>query len=744
MRRVLIALAMGLFVGVGGVVLEFSPLGTALERDVGLNWMFHLRGSIAPPDEVVVVGIDSRTGTQLGLQELPRDWPRSIHARLIEALNERGAAVIVFDIHFARPVNRIADQALVRAVASAGNVVLVERLSGKRQPIADASGRNVGMVWAEQLQPPFADLAAAAQGLATFPLPKNAAAVSDFWVFKESTDHAPTLPAVALQLRARGDSADLLDSLRAQARSSSPALVKDIEHAFDGAEPLRNVMRSMHDMFASNPAPRIELDTSPDGTAVALQRALVAMYAGEPQRLLNFYGPPGTVRNVPYHAVLKPDDPNVSAADLDFTGKVVFVGYSDLFDPGQPDRFYTVFTRDDGVDLSGVEIAATAYANLLTDNSLAPLDSGKTALLLLAFGMILGAAAFLLPGYVGVPVAFVVTAAYAYGALQMFGARALLVPVATPLLMQAPLALFLGLLGQYLGERRRGQRISAAINYYLPDELVRDLSANRLDQSKLNQVVYATCFATDMAGFSAIAERLPPRELAVFLNEYFETLAAPLKRHGVHVTEFRADAIMCAWTAEQASTIPRERALHAALDAAEAIKAFKLRHDMLSARLRIGLEVGFVYIGHAGGGGRYVYSIVGDSANTASRVEGLNKHIGTQILATRGVIEGVNDVLTRYVGDFLFVGKSDPSAVYEVVASVQSATAAERELCAGFATAMAAYGEGDWQAAARQFERLLAEHAGDGPTGFFLERCRRFIAEAPAAENPQVVRMDAK
>ena len=62
--------------------------------------------------------------------------------------------------------------------------------------------------------------------------------------------------------------------------------------------------------------------------------------------------------------------PRSSTSDL--KGRVVFVGYSDLYEPDQPDRFYTVFTGADGVDLSGVEIMATAFANLLTDRTLRP------------------------------------------------------------------------------------------------------------------------------------------------------------------------------------------------------------------------------------------------------------------------------------------------------------------------------------------------------------------------------------
>jgi adenylate cyclase len=247
-----------------------------------------------------------------------------------------------------------------------------------------------------------------------------------------------------------------------------------------------------------------------------------------------------------------------------------------------------------------------------------------------------------------------------------------------------------------------------------------------------------------MAGFSTIAEQLPPGELAVFLNEYFEALATPLKKHGVHVTEFRADAIMCAWTSDRPAPEPRRQAVLAALDAADAIEDFKTRHDMLRARLRIGLEVGHVYVGHAGGGGRFVYSIVGDSANTASRVEGLNKHVGTQILATGEVLDGFDDILSRRIGAFQFVGKTEAISIFEIIAKAAAATDSQAALCADFAAALANYERTAWSEAAARFESIIAAHGADGPSQFYLERCRRFILDPDRAGDPRIVRRDAK
>ena len=101
-------------------------------------------------------------------------------------------------------------------------------------------------------------------------------------------------------------------------------------------------------------------------------QALIELYEGDDQRYLNFYGPPGSITTIPYYLVADNQKSDSGIKMPDMTGKVVFVGFSDLYDPGQPDRFYTVFTNDDGVDLSGVEIAATSFGNLLTDKSLHP------------------------------------------------------------------------------------------------------------------------------------------------------------------------------------------------------------------------------------------------------------------------------------------------------------------------------------------------------------------------------------
>ena len=93
-------LLLGLVVALAGILLASSNIGRWMEEDVGLAWLFRLRGPIAPPGEVVVVSIDYNSSQRLGLANNPSRWPRSLHGELVRKLNKQGAAVIAFDIFF--------------------------------------------------------------------------------------------------------------------------------------------------------------------------------------------------------------------------------------------------------------------------------------------------------------------------------------------------------------------------------------------------------------------------------------------------------------------------------------------------------------------------------------------------------------------------------------------------------------------------------------------------------------------
>ena len=695
MRRFFKALLLGWAIGLVGSLFGLLTYGNLFERSIGLDWLFNVRGAIAAPASVAVVAIDSRTGPRLGMSALPREWPRSIHGKLVDRLTEMGASVIAFDIDFHKPRSETDEALFAEAARRSGRVVLFQHLTGKRQPVEDASGKILGTVWVEELVSPVAPLAEAARGLGPFPLPKVEAAVYEFWVFKSSAREAPTMPAVSFQLHAL----KTYDAFHRLIVNSGLARHIDIPESaaqITSSADLLDMMSKVREVIIERPGLVPNLLTELEQPWVMaesaetrdLLRAQVAMYTGNNERLLNFYGPPGTIKTIPYHAIIKGSDPNFSAADLDLTNTVVFVGFSDLYDPGQVDRFYTVFTDENSIDLSGVEIAATAFGNLLLDESINDPDALTTLAVLFCFGLVITLVTYYSPPILGVPASIAIVIGFGYFAQTQFNESQLWLPLATPVLLQFPLAMFTGLMAQYMQQRHKVKHISEAISLYVPAEVSRALTGSELGSESINQVTFSTCLATDMQGFSTIAEHLSPGELAVFLNDYFDTLAKPLSDHDVTVTEFRADAIMCAWTGDKSDVEIRRKPILASLQAADAIEDFKARHDAFETSLRIGLSTGEVYVGHSGGGGHFVYSIVGDCANTASRIEGLNKHVGSQILATEDAVAGVDGLLMRPIGEFVFVGKTEPLPIVEILSLSSDATAKQIQLAERFADAI--------------------------------------------------------
>ena len=744
MRRLAKGLIVGAVVAGLGVILGLNAIGNDFEKHVGLAWLFKTRGAIEPPAEIAIVAINNRATQGLGLPDLPRDWSRTIHARLVDNLTALGASAIVFDMDFRRPKLPEDDLAFAAAVERADRVVLFENLDGKRQPVEDANGRRIGSVWVEERVPPLPALAQAARGLAPFPVPKVQVNVFQFWAFKPSAGDVPTLPAVALQIHTLADYdvwRQLLDQL--SSAEQAPLRVDDVQ---DAAQ-LREVMLLWRRMFVSNPdlSQRV-VDVLDGDFGQALSprqrqtlQTLAGLYSGNDHRYLNFYGPPGSIPTIPFNVVIQSE----AGGTVDVKDKVVFVGFSDLFDPGQPDRFFTVFTRDDGVDLSGVEIAATAFGNLLSDHSVKPSNALMTTLILALIGLILGTGLYFFPALMGVPLALVLSGLYVGGVLYTFNEFFTWLPLAIPMLVQLPLALLMGLLGQYLLERRRQRRASKAVSYYLPDHVAKELTEKEIDPSSLNKVVSGICLATDMSGFTTISERMAPDELAAFMNTYFETLARALNQHAVDVTEFHADTIMCAWTAELNEVIKHDHAAHASLEVVEAVRQFN-EQSGVSLYPRIGLADGPFYLGHTGGGGRFGYSILGDCANTAARIEGLNKHLGTHILATRSAVHSSHDLLLRDLGQFSLVGKTESVAIVEILTAKAAATPTQQQLCERFAEAMHAFNQQQWDAALALFERLIETYPQDGPARFFVGLCRDYQTQSPSDQEPTVIRMTAK
>lgn len=735
-RQRLKAATAALFTALIGCAWAVSSPGLSIERSIGLDWLFKMRGTMEPPHGIIIVGINGRTGSALNLPRAPHHWPRTVHAELVDRLVAANAATVVFDVDFSRTKPGDEDAVLARSIANADRVVLFERLAARTQHLSGGDHDHLQTVWIEHSEPPVEVLAEAASAIAPFALPKVGQSAIDFFAFKPSLGDAPTIPAVALQMKALPHYPQWLATLRkADARGVEdlPSSARELK----GAQQLGRMMRTVRQMFARDTslAQRVRSLIAKDykGNTHQILDALAALYGGPDCYSINFYGPAGTIKTVPFERLLSEPSPH----GLDLRDAVVFVGYSDLSDADQPDRHYSSFTGQDGVDLSGVEILATAFANLLTQRALAASNDALSAAAIIVFGALVGALAWLLPATLAVPAILLLAGVYTAAAELVFERMDLWLPLATPLLAQLPVALVVGQFGQYVAQRRSQKHFAQTIRHYVPDFLVRDIVEKQLPPLALHREVLGTCLATDMSGFAKLAESKSPKELARFMNDYFEALASTFRQSGVDVMEFRADMVMCSWLSS-GSTEDGQRAIDAAIRTTDVINRFATERELASLTPRVGLDRGSLYIGHSGGGGRYAYSIVGNTANTAARLESLNKVLGTQILISSCLEQSAGSTLLRPLGRFLLVGKSEPIAVSEILRPEHN------DLCMAFSQALVVFQNEDWPRAAALFEALSKSFPSDGPSRFYAMQSRIFAARPTTAVGGAIIRMQEK
>ena len=745
MQRPARAFFAGFLTALLGIVLSILPVGLSLEEDVGLAWLFKLRGNRNVPPDVAIVTMDRVSSRNLDLPTDPEKWPRSLHARLVEILTEKGASVIVFDIHFEERRSKTEDLVLASAIRKAGNTILCQVIKSDMAPVRDEKGVTAGHYKLERLVSPTAPLADAALALAPFPLPKVPVKVSQYWTFKTSAGDTPTLPVVALQVYALRN----YEAFRQLLASVYPDVAKRLpldKAAVTADRAPEKLISHLRSAFKENPSlgkglTRAMGPPTPEPKATRINRALIKMYQEPDSLFLNFYGPPGTIPTIPFFLALQSER---EAASFDFRNKAVFVGLSERMRPEQKDGFYTVFSQFSGVDMSGVEIAATAFANLLEGMPVEPLSWSAQFILLLLLGVMLGVACRLLPTFPAALSVVAMALIYLFLANHEFSSRGIWLPLSIPLLFQAPFAFFFTVLWKYFETSRERQTIRKAMGYYLPDWAVDELARNMADVRASNKMVYGTCLFTDAGQYTTLSETMNPAELAGFMERYYETLFRPVKRHGGIVINIVGDSMLALWSTQKPDPLQRKSACLAALDIAGAAEHSTRSPDEAKLRTRIGLHSGHILLGNVGAADHFEYRPVGDIVNTASRMEGLNKYLRTGILVSEETIQHLDGLLSRPLGEFLFAGKTRPIGVCELIGRSEEADDALVRLCRLFSEALDAYRTRNWKEAIETFEGILRSSRGDGPSSFYLKLCEQYRLSPPDKDWSGVVRLNEK
>ena len=692
LRRGLRVVAIAGTVAATGVLVSLPAIGFRLEEDAGLQWLFHVRGARPAPPEAVVVRLDRDTLARLrALAANPADWPqplagcvarngpmpdlaeatrldripRGLHACLVEELSRRGAAVMVFDISFRRdPSREDGVSALAAALRAHGRVILLDLAQRQLGPSGPVVGSGRAAVQADWLEGPHPALAEAAIATAALTLPRGSSQIHQFWAFNPALPSPTQLPMRALEVLT-------LPSLVRLAEATEEPLPTEL--------PPAELLSRFTGWFRAQVATEdggvshAELVRLTAGDAHAL-RALSAAYRGPNAYYLNLYGPPGTFPSISAADLLVPEARS-RVSDEALRGRVVFVGFQELASPQAADSFPTAFSTASGVDLGGVEIAATAFANLLHGETLRALPEWARNVLvaLLGFGFTL--ASCLGTVWRGVAVTLSLAAAYAGVAVASFTLAGLWLPVVIPLLALLPLAIGLGQVVHYLGAARW-------LGVYAPRQVSRRLLEGRDFGATSAQMREVTVMLTDIVGFTTMAEQSTPAVVTDFVNRHFTMLNSCVEGEGGTLAQFIGDSVMSFWGAPDPLPDHAARACRAALAIAAALEVENARRatDGLEAvRMRIGINTGMVTAGNVGAPGRSNYGIVGDTVNTTQRIEQLAKtlcpdHPTAAILvgARTHALAGPGFAF-REAGAHEVRGRREPVMIYRLDAARQQA-----------------------------------------------------------------------
>lgn len=477
--------------------------------------------------------------------------------------------------------------------------------------------------------------------------------------------------------------------------------------------------------------------------------------------LINFYGPSGTFPRVKAVDVI--DDETFTTLDEErtgeeintfndpdygylqdslFAGKIVLVGSTV---PEDHDLFPVAFAmgRQAGDNLMyGVELHANVIESILREDFYRKQSAASEILLIILLTVVTFLVTSALKGSAtrhhvlvelnGFLFALAEIFIIGYAALLLFNNAHYLMTVISPIL---------AVVGGYVSSTayhfvtERKQRVliktmfSTYVNASVVDELISHPEKLKLGGERKE----LTVLFSDLEGFTTLSEGMRPEVLVGLLNEYLSEMTGLVFRNHGTLDKFEGDAVMAFWGAPIHQEDHALRACRTALEMQEELVRLRDRWAGTGRpvlRARIGLNTGEMVVGNMGATGRFDYTVIGDSVNLASRLEGANKQYGTGIIVSERTYELVRPHLAGRELDLLTVkGRSEPLRIFELFRRPDSGGASA--MLEEYERALALYRRREWGAAQRAFAALLERYPDDGPSRLYRERCALYASTPP-------------
>jgi adenylate cyclase len=543
------------------------------------------------------------------------------------------------------------DEQLGGTLRSAGNVILTALL--ERQ-----SGAGVDQ---QRLRTPVPSLGENAVAVAPWLVPEE---FRVDWVFEHDDGDRYTIPFVALQAYAYDRFMSLLRTVRPEEVAGMPRTRRELTASSD----LTRVMEELRELFARDPQiVTAMMDLDSEEPAV---RSLLDLYSGASvlrgNRLyLNYYGRPRTVLTVRYEDIVAADGGNLGAA---FQGRAVWVGFSARRQPGQRDDYPYVYSRD-GLNLSGVEMGATALANLLRGDTVVRPSPFVSASLVMLWGLLVAVCFGWGRVRLTVIAGMSLCVAYFWAALWLFREQSVWLPLVTPA-AQVLFATAVALQAKHLRER-------AQLTIGTTEEAALALTGRGKPEKIDHRVILFADEQGSKKWLKRVQAELGQSQLRALEDEFALARDGPITANRGRINHLLADSMLAYWVtpAPGAGRPDGEMTLacRAAVSIQAGVSAFNARHSGYEVRLRLGLDWG--RISSRLNPSLFIkdWRMEGRAIHAAERLESLNKVLGTRILISHELAKCIDgqEFWAPELGTFVFCDERgdvvvDPIAIHEL------------------------------------------------------------------------------
>jgi adenylate cyclase len=576
-----------------------------------LDFLFWLRGQQKTP-EIVIVQIDDQAFHNLGEKQ---PLPRAYLAGLVELVGRAGARVIGVDVELKVPTSPREDKVLLKAIQDIQeNGISKVVLTYIIRPAREQDGTTL-----YARSPFFSSQVAVVAGFANAPLASDG-------LIRE------------LPLAVKGSDKEILPSL---------ALAVLARYAGYNASRLQEAMNSGETITLLLP----EWDKF---RGRLLPQATPFSFALEPGWKINFAGAQGSFEAFPSDPVFQLSKLKVPlAADNPFRGRIVLIGatFGDSRD---------FFPTPKG-SMSGIEIQANIIHTLLSRSQIRPTHRLLALSISLIFALIVSLLLTLIRtsvvnilSLVAIPVLLIPS----YVAFSYLGLWVDFV---------APLLAIIG--GSYVWDFLESKRIRKSLGEYVDREVANQIVGQ--DENLRGQKREVSVLFTDVRGYTTLSEELLPEKVVLILNELFSMISKVIACHQGCVVDFIGDAVLAVFGAPKDNPNHASAAVEAAIEVQEQLNGLNekwQKRGIPAIRIGVGIHSGEVRAGIVGSDERKKFTVTGDTVNTGSRVEGLNKEFSTSILITRETLEKVNQRFkVRSCGEVKVRGRAKPVEVFEVL-----------------------------------------------------------------------------